>query len=420
MSASTRSGFPGGVRSVFLVLTAGCNLSCSYCYQNDKRPRRMEADVLRAALDRVLGTDSPEMEIVFFGGEPLMEFPAIRDAVEYVSRRLPGDRAVRYALITNGMLLKGPALDFLTERGISVQLSFDGVPEAQEARGAGTFRILDARLDGLRTGRAQWFRKHLGISLTLRPDSVPTLARSVEYFLGKGVRDLGLSPVFTDSSSWNPEDISRMETEFEKVFALSLRHHRETGEIPLSTYRPDGGDDVHGPRELSLCGVARGEVPVVDVDGRIHACATFADSFQTLPRFLGERLEKLRLGDVRNDDLSRSFASLEEAARGAGIFTDKHRKYSSYGRCGSCRHLDGCSICPVSIGHIPGNTDPHRVPDFPCAYNLVSRDSRRRFLARVFPDSHGHLQFADPAPFRRIRAFAQRRRQPSGGGTDVH
>ena len=38
-----------------------------------------------------------------------------------------------------------------------------------------------------------------------------------------------------------------------------------------------------------------------------------------------------------------------------------------------------CAICPVSIGHQPGNTDPHRIPDFLCAYNLVSLKYREKF-----------------------------------------
>jgi hypothetical protein len=66
------------------------------------------------------------------------------------------------------------------------------------------------------------------------------------------------------------------------------------------------------------------------------------------------------------------------AARATGLFHARNEKYSSYDRCAECRFAAECSICPTSIGHIPGNTDPRRVPDFGCAYNLVSLAYRER------------------------------------------
>ena len=71
--------------------------------------------------------------------------------------------------------------------------------------------------------------------------------------------------------------------------------------------------------------------------------------------------------------------TLSERARAAGIFHDKEEKHSSYGRCADCRHIATCGVCPASIGHIPGNTDPHRVPDLICAFNLVASKYRERF-----------------------------------------
>jgi len=85
-----------------LILTARCNLKCAYCYQNDKKPRSMSWDTLRGALDLLLRSRSKEVEVLFLGGEPLLEFALIRRAEEYVrGARAPG-KAVRYVLITNG------------------------------------------------------------------------------------------------------------------------------------------------------------------------------------------------------------------------------------------------------------------------------------------------------------------------------
>jgi hypothetical protein len=72
----------------------------------------------------------------------------------------------------------------------------------------------------------------------------------------------------------------------------------------------------------------------------------------------------------------------EDAVRRTEIFHDKQDKYSSYARCGSCRFLTTCGVCPVSIGHRRGGEDPHRVPDLQCAFYLVSLSYQARFPSR--------------------------------------
>jgi len=69
--------------------------------------------------------------------------------------------------------------------------------------------------------------------------------------------------------------------------------------------------------------------------------------------------------------------------KAAKIFDNKREKFSSYRECEGCKYLYECSICPVSICHVPGNSDPNRVPDMPCALNLVLLAARERFLKRT-------------------------------------
>jgi hypothetical protein len=106
-----------------------------------------------------------------------------------------------------------------------------------------------------------------------------------------------------------------------------------------------------------------------------------AESYQRRPGVrLGRGLEAMRLGDLRAPSLDRRLEGYPEAVRAVGIFDRKEEKYSTYGRCRDCRFVEVCSVCPVSILHIPGNTDPHRVPDLPCAVNLVLLTCLEGFL----------------------------------------
>jgi hypothetical protein len=159
-----------------------------------------------------------------------------------------------------------------------------------------------------------------------------------------------------------------------------VRHYRRIGEVPFQLFRRERRGSAPEWQKVSMCGVGRGETPAVDVDGQVHGCLMFVDSYQKFPTtFLRTRLGAMRMGDLRDPRLPQRMAAYPSAAKAAGIFHNKQDKYSSYARCGECRFLATCSVCPVSIGHQLGNTDPNRIPDFQCAYNLVSLKYRERF-----------------------------------------
>lgn len=371
---------PSQINKVDVVLTAGCNLRCSYCYQNDKKARRMTWETLRASADLVLASERPEVSLLFVGGEPLLEFPLIQQAVEYVeARRLPRKR-IRYEIITNGVLVNDDHVAFLVDHDFEVQLSFDGVPPAQALRAPGSFDVLDRLLERLRAEQPGFFAENLTVALTLTVATIPYLADSVEYFLNKGVQDLAISPAVTHEMHWASERIDELDAQFARIFDRCVRVYNRTGDVPLTVFRKYDGDSVHKPEGQSMCGVGRGETAAVDVDGQVHGCVMFASSYQVFPTvFLRSRLEAMRMGHLQDPGFAARMAAYPAAARAAEIFHNKQDKYSSYGACADCRFMSRCAICPVSIGNTPGNMDPRRVPDFLCAYNLVSLKYRERF-----------------------------------------
>src|SRR5439155_4019250 len=155
------------LRAVKLVLTAGCNLRCSYCYQSDKKNLRIDWEIVRATLDRLLASARSDVELLFIGGEPLLEFPTIERAVAYVDEHKRPDMAVQYATITNGLLLGQCEADFLVRHRFNVQLSFDGLPPAQQLRGQHTFEKLNALLDTLRDRHPGFYDERLRVNITL-------------------------------------------------------------------------------------------------------------------------------------------------------------------------------------------------------------------------------------------------------------
>lgn len=369
----------GVIRKLHLVLTARCNLSCSYCYQNAKTARRMSWPTLRRALDLGLASRAEAIEFVFFGGEPLLEFPLMQRSVTYVNEHRRPDLRVSYGLVTNGTLLTDEVASFLDRHSVDTQLSFDGTPEVQDARGRGTFRVLDARLEDLKRRYRRFFDR-LTVSMTLTPKAIDFLASSVAYFLDKGVQRIAISPTFTHEAGWEKRSFERLNDEFDRILEFSLDVYERTGAIPVLVMRKPDTEVTPGRGGLTMCGVSRAETPTVDVDGQIHGCATFADSFQSFRRaFLATRIDALRMGAVGEADYGRVQSAYGARVKDAGLFHDKQDKYSSLGICRTCEYLTRCSVCPMSIGHLPGNTDVNRVPDFLCAYNLVSLAYQDRF-----------------------------------------
>lgn len=377
------------VDSLEVILTAGCNLRCAYCYQNDKKPRRMSWPTLRDALDLVVRSANPRVDVLFLGGEPLLEFPLIRQAVEYVRATQGPDKTVTFSIVTNGTLLGEEEAELLAAHDFDTYLSFDGVAPAQDLRGPRTFPVLDALLDRLARDRPHFLHERLTVGLTLTPANVRHLPESIAYFLRKGVAKIAVSPIVTHDPSWAPEKIAILEDAFAEVFRVCLRHYKRTGAVPLEMFRKNGGgadSDRHRPREGLTCSAPTGRVLAVDVDGQVHGCAVFIESYQGFASpFQRARVDALRMGDFRAPEFPRRLAMYPGAARETGLFHGKRDKYSSYGRCGECRFLDECSVCPASTGNIPGNTDPRRIADFPCAYNLVALRYREKFPPQPTP-----------------------------------
>ena len=371
------------VRSVAVILTSQCNLRCSYCYQNAKNSRRMDAETLRSAIDFALTAGATEVNLVFIGGEPLLEFSLIEQAVQYTEARRPPDKQIHFSLASNGTLLTRKMITFLAEHDFSIHLSFDGIRHAQDYRSPGSFAVLHRVLDCLRDQEPATFRDRLTVKSTVIPQSMPHLAESTDYFLRNGLQKIGISPAFSACPEWRVDDITTVEEQFGRVFSGSLSHYQRTGQVPVLCFRKERDSlmRLSGPRPM--CGVMSGRSPAVDVDGQVYGCAAMASSYQTPhSSLLREHWDKLKLGSLKGSHYDMRYTEFSDAVRSAAIFNHKENKYSSYGRCGDCEYIDVCTVCPLAIGYDPGNTDPNRVPDFACAFIRTQMKYRDLFPAQ--------------------------------------
>jgi sulfatase maturation enzyme AslB (radical SAM superfamily) len=372
----------GNINTIQLILTAQCNSRCSYCYQTAKKNVAMAQNVLRASLELAASSPSKNMWLVFLGGEPLLEFARIQEAVANGGLAVTSEKTYRYKISTNGLLIDDEIAAFLDEHRFEVHLSFDGIREAQDCRTAGSFPLIDCLIERLKRQYPQMFQRRLRICMTVIPEAIRYLSRSYQYLLEKEIRNIIISPSMLPYPEWSLEQIRQLDDEFAQVYETSLRHLEKTGRVPILLLRKRIDAGVPRPSGGLMCGLPAATQVAVDADGQVYGCATLVESYQEFPSdFLGARLAPLRIGDLRDPRFRERLAAFPETTVKAEIFHHKERKYSSYGKCGTCAYLDACSICPVSIGLDPRNTDPDRVPDFFCAFNQVALKYRDRFPA---------------------------------------
>ena len=341
----------------------------------------MEWETLRQAVDWGLRTERPELKLVFTGGEPLLAWPLIRRAVTYARACSGRTCPLKYVLLTNGLLLSEGKLGFLLDHRFEVQLSFDGVPAAQDLRAKDSFPFLDRLLDRLRRRHRAFYQRRLSVAVTVVPRTVCRMADSFAYFLCKGVSELAIAPTLASSTGWNPGRIAEIEAQYARIVQMSVEHFRKRGKIPLLDFR--GGPTAARLPWLSrpMCGVMQGATPAVDVDGEVYGCGMLmGPSLSGKNPWLAKELRRLRIGNLRDPAFFDQLARFGDKARASRFLIRKEQKHSAYGRCRACPLFGACGVCPVSIGLQPGNRNPDRIPDFNCAFTQATWGARKRFL----------------------------------------
>lgn len=145
-----------GPYSFLFTVTLACNFRCVYCYE-EKHPARMTWDVANRCVDfmveKVKETKQKDVRVIFYGGEPLLEFDLIKKILIESKRRLPNDVRISTGLVTNGSLLTEDVAKFMKKFDCKYsQIPLDGLRETHNKRrpfasGEGSF---DAVVNGIK------------------------------------------------------------------------------------------------------------------------------------------------------------------------------------------------------------------------------------------------------------------------------
>lgn len=305
------------VKALCLHVAHTCNLNCSYCFASQGKYHGdraiMSYEVGKRALDFLVENSGSRtnLEVDFFGGEPLMNWDVVKQLVEY-ARSIEKDKGknFRFTLTTNGVLIDDEVIDFANREMSNVVLSLDGRREIHDATrvdyaGNGSYDRIVPKFRSMVEARGNRDYYMRGTFTHANPD----FTEDVFHMADLGFTELSMEPVVCapdDPAALTPEDIEIVKEQYEILAKDMIRRRREGKPITFYHYMIDldGGPCVY--KRISGCGSGT-EYMAVTPWGDLYPCH----------QFVGE--EEYKLGNiwdgVTNESLREDFRSCNAYAR---------------------------------------------------------------------------------------------------------
>ena len=271
------------IKALCLHVSHDCNLRCRYCFASTGdfgtgHRMTMDFETAKKAIDFVVERSGKRrnIEIDFFGGEPLMAMDTVRRTVEYArSLEEKHDKCFRFTITTNGMLLNEENMEYINREMSNVVLSLDGRPAVNDHMrptpgGQGSYEIIVPKFQKLVEGRGT---KDYYVRGTFTRENLD-FAQDVMHLADLGFRHVSVEPASgpsDDPFAIREEDLAQVEQEYERLAKELLERERPVNFFHFNV------DLEQGPcviKRLRGCG-AGCEYVAVTPEGDIYPCHQF-------------------------------------------------------------------------------------------------------------------------------------------------
>ena len=273
------------VKALCLHIAHDCNLACKYCFagEGEYHGRRalMSLEVGRKALDFLVANSGNRvnLEVDFFGGEPLMNWQVVKELVAYGrSLEEPHHKKFRFTLTTNGVLLTDEVMDFVNKEMSNLVLSIDGRKEIHDLMrphrgGQGSYDEILPKYKKAAGSRNQMNYYVRGTYTRNNTD----FSEDVIHLADQGFEQISVEPVVADKKedyALRMEDVPKLLSEYDRLAQEYIRRKRDGKGFQFFHFMIDleGGPCV--AKRLSGCGSGT-EYLAVTPWGDLYPCHQF-------------------------------------------------------------------------------------------------------------------------------------------------
>jgi len=272
------------VKAMCLNIAHDCQLRCKYCFASTgdfgKGRKLMSFETGKHAIDFLLENsgDRPNLELDFFGGEPLMNFNVVKQVVEYArSREKEYNKKFRFTITTNGLLLDDEKIDFINREMSNVVLSIDGRKEVNDyfrvlPNGQGCYDMILPKYQKLVAGRGD---KEYYVRGTFTNKNLD-FSNDVFALNEAGFDQISVEPVVGDDDIYalTEKDLPTVFAEYERLAQRLLENEKQGRKFNFFHFMLDLDQGPCAIKRLRGCGCGNDYVAITP-DGDIFPCHQF-------------------------------------------------------------------------------------------------------------------------------------------------
>ena len=295
------------VKALCMHIAHGCNLACRYCFAEEGeyhgRRAMMSYEVGKKALDFLIANSGSRrnLEVDFFGGEPLMNWQVVKDLVAYGrEQEKKFNKHFRFTVTTNGVLLNDEIQDFINKEMDNVVMSLDGRKEINDKmrpfrNGTGSYDLIVPKFQKLADSRNQ---ERYYIRGTFTRNNLD-FSNDILHYADLGFKQMSIEPVVgdeTDPYAIREEDLPQIFEEYDKLAKVMIEREKEGKGFNFFHFMIDleGGPCIY--KRLSGCGSGT-EYLSVTPWGDLYPCHQFVGQDEFLMGNVDEGITKPEIAD---------------------------------------------------------------------------------------------------------------------------